>query len=180
MLTQDAEVQYAEGVRDAACRRVNDTHVDDTFVPISVPTFTAGAAPPKRDLSTSYFFVRVEPAKAPGDGAGDAAPTVAPGAGVRAGSTTSSGPWRGDSATSLSSLRSLQRSLACQQLQGLELGVPIAAGSYGRVFKGTYQGETVSGWGRRLYSSNAWVVVVTLWRFFGSRALHHPPCCLSW
>jgi hypothetical protein len=123
---------------------VNETNVDDTFVPISVPTFVAGTTPPTRDLSTAYYFVRVEPARAPGDATG--APGAATAGIRRAGSTPSSEqPWRGDSATSLSSLRSLQRSIACQQLQGLELGVPIAAGSYGRVFKGKYQGETVSG-----------------------------------
>ena len=113
-----------------ACSPVSELGVQESPVPVTVPTFVREDMPP-RESSRSYYFVCVEATDDMQQGIN------------RSGSVSSSEPSIGCS-WGLSN-----RSLVCERLEGLEMGAPIAAGSYGRVYRARYHGEVVSGALRR-------------------------------
>jgi hypothetical protein len=103
---------------------VSDLGVQESPIPVTMPTFVRDDMPP-RESSRSYYFVSVEMMD-------------------DVDLTTNSRPSLGSDLSIGSSWGLSNRSLVCNKLEGLEMGAPIAAGSYGRVYRARYHGEVVS------------------------------------
>lgn len=98
--------------------------LDSNTIRISLPTFVPERL--SQSVSDSWYFVTVDLPSLNSDGGSDAIST--------------------STSLTVSSKRSSGRSWqlpVCTDLEGLELGHPIACGSYGRVFLGKYFGTQV-------------------------------------